>query len=108
MYIAFPVTLYAAERFVRALRSGFYDAKIIKVMIHPGKVLSLKLQKPEGFKHKSGMYIFIQCPQISLFQWYVITSYMHIYSQYFLYLISLFSYKINLNSSFSFSGTLFH
>ncbi|KAJ9181020.1 hypothetical protein P3X46_009196 [Hevea brasiliensis] len=70
MYVAFPVMLYAAERFVRALRSGFFDAKIIKASIHPGKVLSLKLHKPEGFKHKSGMYIFIQCPQISLFQWH--------------------------------------
>ncbi|KAF2289295.1 hypothetical protein GH714_034244 [Hevea brasiliensis] len=33
MYVAFPVMLYAAERFVRALRSGFFDAKIIKAIL---------------------------------------------------------------------------
>ncbi|KDP26234.1 hypothetical protein JCGZ_22480 [Jatropha curcas] len=81
MYVAFPIMLYTGERFVRAIRSGFYDAKILKLIkhyaslyeqasIYPGKVLCLKLHKPEGFKYKSGMYIFLQCPQISSFQWH--------------------------------------
>nr|QDH44653.1 respiratory burst oxidase-like protein N [Ricinus communis] len=70
MYIALPVMLYAGERVARAVRSGFYDAKILKASIYPGKVLSLKLHKPQGFKHKSGMYVFLQCPQISPFQWH--------------------------------------
>ncbi|GMJ05804.1 ARABIDOPSIS THALIANA RESPIRATORY BURST OXIDASE HOMOLOG F, respiratory burst oxidase protein F [Hibiscus trionum] len=70
MYIAIPVLLYAGERTIRALRSGFSEVKILKVSLYPGKVLYLRLQKPEGFRHKSGMYIFIQCPQISPFEWH--------------------------------------
>lgn len=37
--------------------------------IYSGEVLSLKLQKPAGFQYCSGMYIFVQCPQISIFEW---------------------------------------
>ncbi|CAN6585062.1 unnamed protein product [Malus baccata var. baccata] len=70
MYIAVPVVLYAGERVFRAIRSGFYEVEILKASIYPGKVLSLKLQKPEGFRYLSGMYIFIQCPQISPFEWH--------------------------------------
>ncbi|KAK8659089.1 hypothetical protein V6N13_029301 [Hibiscus sabdariffa] len=58
MYIAIPVLLYAGERMTRALRSGFSEVKILKVRLYPGKVLSLKLRKPEGFRHKSGMHPF--------------------------------------------------
>ncbi|KAK4835067.1 hypothetical protein QYF36_004798 [Acer negundo] len=70
MYIAIPVILYAGERIFRAIRSGFYDVKILKVSMYPGKLLSLKLHKPEGFSQKNGMYIFLQCPQISPFEWH--------------------------------------
>ena len=31
MYIAIPVVLYAGERVFRAIRSGFYEVKILKV-----------------------------------------------------------------------------
>ncbi|XP_073226750.1 respiratory burst oxidase homolog protein A-like isoform X2 [Cicer arietinum] len=70
MYIAFPVLLYAGERIFRAIRSGSYQVDVMKASLYPGKVLYLKIQKPEGFKYRSGMYIFIQCPQISTFQWH--------------------------------------
>ncbi|CAL9031437.1 unnamed protein product [Prunus brigantina] len=70
MYIAIPVLLYTGERVFRAIRSGFYEVEILKASIYPGKVLSLQLNKPEGFKYLSGMYIFIQCPQISPFEWH--------------------------------------
>ncbi|XP_021286943.1 respiratory burst oxidase homolog protein A-like [Herrania umbratica] len=70
IYIAIPVLLYAGERIIRAIRSGFCEVEILKVNLYPGKVLSLKWRKPEGFIHKSGMYIFIQCPQISPFEWH--------------------------------------
>ncbi|KHN48740.1 Respiratory burst oxidase like protein F [Glycine soja] len=70
MYIAFPVLLYAGERIFRAIRSGSYEVDILKASLYPGKVLYLKMQKPEGFKFHSGMYIFIQCPQISPFEWH--------------------------------------
>ncbi|CAN1138008.1 Respiratory burst oxidase homolog protein F [Linum perenne] len=70
MYIAFPVMLYAGERIWRAVRSDSYNVEVLQASMLPGKVLHLKLQKPEGFKYKSGMYIFIQCPQISKLQWH--------------------------------------
>ncbi|XP_062030403.1 respiratory burst oxidase homolog protein A-like isoform X1 [Rosa rugosa] len=70
MYIAIPVLLYTGERVFRAMRSGFYEVEMLKASIHPGKVVSLKLHKPKGFKYLSGMYIFIQCPQISPFEWH--------------------------------------
>ncbi|KAL5813375.1 hypothetical protein ACOSQ3_024135 [Xanthoceras sorbifolium] len=70
MYIAIPVLLYAGERIFRAIRSGFYEVKILKAILYPGKLLSLKLHKAEGFSHKNGMYIFLQCPQISPFEWH--------------------------------------
>ncbi|KAI4335910.1 hypothetical protein L6164_014506 [Bauhinia variegata] len=70
MYIAFPVLLYAGERIFRAVRSGFYEVDILKASLYAGKVLFLKMQKPEGFRHKSGMYAFLQCAQISPFEWH--------------------------------------
>ncbi|XP_077230452.1 respiratory burst oxidase homolog protein F-like [Tasmannia lanceolata] len=70
MYIAIPILLYTGERIVRAIRAGFYDVKILEAAVYPGKVLSLKLRKPVGFRYRSGMYIFIQCPQISSFEWH--------------------------------------
>ncbi|XP_022745583.1 respiratory burst oxidase homolog protein D-like [Durio zibethinus] len=70
MYIAIPVFLYAGERIIRAIRSEFSGVEILKATLYPGKVLSLKLRKPEGFSHKSGMKIFIQCPQTSPFEWH--------------------------------------
>lgn len=51
------------------LRLFFLFLIHLQASIYPGKVLSLKLQKPEGFKYHGGMYIFIQCPHISPFEW---------------------------------------
>ncbi|XP_028763556.1 respiratory burst oxidase homolog protein A-like isoform X1 [Neltuma alba] len=70
MYVAFPVLLYIGERIFRAIRSGFYEVDILKANPYPGKVLYLKMQKPEGFEYQSGMYIFLQCPQISSLEWH--------------------------------------
>ncbi|XP_052179764.1 respiratory burst oxidase homolog protein F-like [Diospyros lotus] len=70
MYIAIPVLLYASERISRAIRSEFRDVKILKATIFQGKVLSLTMSRPEGFKYRSGMYIYIQCPKISPFEWH--------------------------------------
>ncbi|MQM16782.1 hypothetical protein Taro_049742 [Colocasia esculenta] len=70
IYIAIPVMLYTGERAVRAFRAETYDVKIMKAATYPGKVLSLKLQKPAGFKYQSGMYIYMQCPKISKFEWH--------------------------------------
>ncbi|KAH7528865.1 hypothetical protein FEM48_Zijuj05G0123200 [Ziziphus jujuba var. spinosa] len=70
MYIAIPVLTYMGERILRAVRSGCFEVEILKASFYPGKVLSLKFQKPETFSYRSGMYIFIQCPQISPLEWH--------------------------------------
>ncbi|XP_031404619.1 respiratory burst oxidase homolog protein A-like isoform X2 [Punica granatum] len=70
MYIAFPVLLYTGERIFRAVRSGFYNVKILRASTYPGKVLFLSFSKPDGFVYRSGMSIYVQCPQISPFEWH--------------------------------------
>ncbi|XP_009799187.1 respiratory burst oxidase homolog protein E isoform X1 [Nicotiana sylvestris] len=70
MYISMPLLLYVAERSLRTCRSEHYTAKILKVSVLPGDVFSLTLSKPNGFKYKSGQYIFLQCPTISSFEWH--------------------------------------
>ncbi|KAI4329693.1 hypothetical protein MLD38_028048 [Melastoma candidum] len=70
MYIAVPVLLYAGERILRSVRSGLQGVEITKATIYPGKVLSIEFRKPEGFEYRSGMCIYLQCPQVSPFEWH--------------------------------------
>ncbi|CAM6105786.1 unnamed protein product [Calypogeia fissa] len=70
MYLLIPLLLYSGERFLRAFRASSYKVSTIKAAIYPGNVLALHMSKPIGFKYKSGMYIFLQCPSISKFEWH--------------------------------------
>ncbi|XP_061357451.1 respiratory burst oxidase homolog protein B-like [Gastrolobium bilobum] len=70
MYLCVPVILYACERLLRALRSGNKSVKILKVAVYPGNVLALHVSKPPGFKYSSGQYIFVNCSDVSPFQWH--------------------------------------
>ncbi|KAJ7549881.1 hypothetical protein O6H91_07G073300 [Diphasiastrum complanatum] len=70
MYLAIPMLLYARERIVRAIRSTLYAVQTLKASIYTGNVLALQMQKPSGFKYKSGMYLFLKCPSIARFQWH--------------------------------------
>ena len=69
MYLAVPMVMYACERLTRALRSSVRPVKILKVAVYPGNVLSLHFSKPQGFRYKSGQYIFVNCAAVSPFQW---------------------------------------
>ena len=69
MYIAIPVILYATERLIRAFRSSIRPVKILKVAVYPGNVLALHVSRPQGFKYRSGQYIFVNCAAVSPFQW---------------------------------------
>lgn len=42
----------------------------MQAAIYPGDVLSIHMKKPQGFKYKSGMYLFVKCPEVSPFEWY--------------------------------------
>ncbi|EMS51619.1 Respiratory burst oxidase-like protein E [Triticum urartu] len=70
MYIAVPFALHVGERTLRALRSKAYAAKILKVCLLPGNVLTITMSKPCGFRYRSGQYVFLQCPTISPFEWH--------------------------------------
>ncbi|XP_057470526.1 respiratory burst oxidase homolog protein C-like [Actinidia eriantha] len=70
MYVAVPVTLYACERLIRAFRSSMKPIKILKVGVYPGNVLALHMSKPQGFKYKSGQYMFVNCADVSPFEWH--------------------------------------
>ncbi|OWM76300.1 hypothetical protein CDL15_Pgr009946 [Punica granatum] len=70
MYLAVPVTLYACERLIRAFRSSIKPVKILKVAVYPGNVLALHMSKPNGFKYKSGQYMFVNCSAVSPFEWH--------------------------------------
>ena len=42
----------------------------MQAAIYTGNVLAIHITKPEGFRYKSGMYLFLQCPEISSFEWH--------------------------------------
>nr|XP_016510188.1 PREDICTED: respiratory burst oxidase homolog protein D-like isoform X1 [Nicotiana tabacum] len=70
MYLAIPIILYSGERLLRAFRSSIKDVKILKVAVYPGNVLALHMSKPQGFKYKSGQYMFVNCAAVSPFEWH--------------------------------------
>ncbi|XP_076940388.1 respiratory burst oxidase homolog protein C-like [Bidens hawaiensis] len=70
MYLTVPLTLYACERLIRAFRSSVRPVKILKVAVYPGNVLALHMSKPQGFKYKSGQYMFVNCAAVSPFEWH--------------------------------------
>ncbi|XWS74210.1 hypothetical protein CRYUN_Cryun02cG0196300 [Craigia yunnanensis] len=41
-----------------------------QAVIYTGNVLALDVTKPPGFKYKSGMYLFVKCPDISKYEWH--------------------------------------
>ncbi|EFJ10582.1 hypothetical protein SELMODRAFT_127954 [Selaginella moellendorffii] len=70
MYIAIPALLYTGERTLRTLRACTYKVSIVKASIYSGNVLALYMTKPPGFRYQSGMYLFLQCPAVSPFEWH--------------------------------------
>ncbi|XP_062203298.1 respiratory burst oxidase homolog protein B-like [Phragmites australis] len=74
MYLAIPILLYAGERLLRALRShGLTTVRIEKVAVYPGNVIAIHMSKPHGFRYKSGQYIYVNCGEVSPFEWHPFT-----------------------------------
>ncbi|KAJ7438229.1 ferric reductase NAD binding domain-containing protein [Mycena galericulata] len=63
--------VWIGERILREVRSR-HVTYIHKVIQHPSKVLELQIKK-EKTKTRAGEYIFINCPEISFFQWHPFT-----------------------------------
>ncbi|KAI4382352.1 hypothetical protein MLD38_008326 [Melastoma candidum] len=70
LYLMIPLSLYVMERVVPALDERNHRVNVIKAVIYTGNVLALYMTKPPGFKYKSGMYTFVKCPDISIFEWH--------------------------------------
>ncbi|KAM7527858.1 hypothetical protein LguiB_031268 [Lonicera macranthoides] len=69
MYILVPVLAYASER-ILTFHDDNHRVDIDKAIIYTGDVLALYMSKPPGFKYRSGMYLFVKCPDISSFEWH--------------------------------------
>ncbi|GKV08215.1 hypothetical protein SLEP1_g19880 [Rubroshorea leprosula] len=70
MYVIVPMLLYANERLLTTFQEQKHHVDVIKAVIYTGNVLALYMSKPLGFKYKSGMYLFVKCPNISGFEWH--------------------------------------
>ncbi|KAA8549536.1 hypothetical protein F0562_001446 [Nyssa sinensis] len=70
MYIMIPVLMYASERILIKVHDHNFRVTVIKAVIYTGNVLALYITKPPAFKYKSGMYLFVKCPDISSFEWH--------------------------------------
>ncbi|KAK1398508.1 putative respiratory burst oxidase protein H [Heracleum sosnowskyi] len=69
MYITIPVLCYSTERLL-VLYDLNYKVHIIKAVVYTGNVLALYMTKPPPFKYKSGMYLFVKCPDLSNYEWH--------------------------------------
>ncbi|KAF9257891.1 NADPH oxidase [Marasmius fiardii PR-910] len=63
--------VWISERVLREVRSR-HRTYIHKVIQHPSKVMELQIKK-EKTKTRAGQYIFLNCPEISYFQWHPFT-----------------------------------
>lgn len=63
--------IWISERVLREVRSR-HRTYISKVIQHPSKVMELQIKK-EKTKTRAGQYIFLNCPEISYFQWHPFT-----------------------------------
>ncbi|KAL5581133.1 hypothetical protein UlMin_013575 [Ulmus minor] len=70
MYIMVPVLFYVTERASTLINERNHRVGVIKAIIYTGNVLALYMSKPPGFKYRSGMYLFVKCPDISSFEWH--------------------------------------
>ncbi|XP_030525870.1 putative respiratory burst oxidase homolog protein H [Rhodamnia argentea] len=70
MYVMIPILLYSSERALTSASELKHQVDVIKAIVYSGNVLALYMSKPPGFKYKSGMYLFVKCPDISNFEWH--------------------------------------
>lgn len=63
--------IYLAERVAREVR-GRHKTYISKVVQHPSNVLEIQIKK-ENTKTRAGQYVFICCPEVSLWQYHPFT-----------------------------------
>ncbi|KAJ9613515.1 hypothetical protein H2200_003457 [Cladophialophora chaetospira] len=63
---------YLAERIFREIR-GYQKTWITKVIQHPSNVVEIQIKKDRQPKTRAGQYIFLCCPEVSLWQYHPFT-----------------------------------
>lgn len=63
--------LFCFERILREIRAR-HRTYITKVIQHPGRVVEIQFKKEKTYS-RAGQYIFLNCPEISLFQYHPFT-----------------------------------
>jgi NADPH oxidase len=71
LYWVYGGVIYLTERIAREIR-GRHKTFISKVIQHPSNVVEVQIKK-EKTKSKAGQYIFLCCPEISLWQYHPFT-----------------------------------
>ncbi|KAG0463281.1 hypothetical protein HPP92_019350 [Vanilla planifolia] len=71
MYVLVPILFFTCEILIKRFREKNYNVTVVKASLYTsGDVLSIQMTKPPGFTYKSGMYLFVKCPNISSFEWH--------------------------------------
>eukprot|EP01113_Clastostelium_recurvatum_P021964 TRINITY_DN2609_c0_g1_i3.p1 TRINITY_DN2609_c0_g1~~TRINITY_DN2609_c0_g1_i3.p1 ORF type:complete len:855 (-),score=194.27 TRINITY_DN2609_c0_g1_i3:94-2658(-) len=68
-WVAGPILIYVAEKLTR-FRRGKRKIQIVAAIQHPGKVMELRLEKPNGFDYHPGQYLFLRCKAVSRSEWH--------------------------------------
>ncbi|XP_068698038.1 NADPH oxidase 4-like isoform X2 [Montipora foliosa] len=71
MWCVGPLFFYTMERLIRAIRS-FQKVKITKIIDHDDGVLEIQMKK-ENFTAAPGQYVFVNCQDVSRFEWHPFT-----------------------------------
>ncbi|KFH71378.1 hypothetical protein MVEG_01677 [Podila verticillata NRRL 6337] len=70
-FVLGSLLIYLLERTIREIRARKPTA-ISKIVLHPSKVVEVQVMK-DNFRAKAGQYIFLNCPDISRFEWHPFT-----------------------------------
>jgi len=71
-WVIVPLVIYLASRVLR--ETSLSSASVLNAEIKSGGIVHLQLAKPPGWKHmQSGMYSFLNIPQISCIEWHPFT-----------------------------------
>ncbi|KAH8703952.1 putative NADPH oxidase [Talaromyces proteolyticus] len=70
-YWIYGAVIYLAERVAREIR-GWHKTYISKVIQHPSNVVEIQIKKART-KTRAGQYIFLCCPEVSLWQYHPFT-----------------------------------
>ncbi|ORY32825.1 FAD-binding domain-domain-containing protein [Naematelia encephala] len=62
---------YFGERVYREIRAR-RQTQIVQVLMHEGKAMEVRFIKP-SMRYKAGQWIFLNCPEVSRFQWHPFT-----------------------------------